>query len=59
MQNLEKFQNVSSAALLQLEAFALEQSGRNKDIELANKLLSEAASLLVNVDDYETGLFKS
>ena len=59
MQNLEKFQNVSSAALLQLEAFAWELSGRNKDIELANKLLSEAASLLVNVDDYETGLFKS
>tara|TARA_Y100000994_G_C15661919_1_gene429853 strand:- start:355 stop:579 length:225 start_codon:yes stop_codon:yes gene_type:complete len=49
MQDMSRYQNVSSAALLQLEAFALEQSGDSKDIELANKLLSEAAELLVDL----------
>ena len=49
MQDMSRYQNVSSAALLQLEAFALEQSGNSKDIELANKLLSEAAELLVDL----------
>lgn len=43
----QEFKMVNQAALLQLEAYALEQSGKTDDLELANKLLSKAANILV------------